>query len=446
MPSLTPLTLTNIAFKNLIGRAMGSTSSDWFAESFPSSFNVTSDNIWLNTIPSSATQAVSNGIALQVVGTFSSIVNSNNHAFTLLWPNTPPSGTDPQTGTSFIYGQGSLLGITGGNVVRNIIPDIYGTSYFPSVTVPGSGVIPSGDARTWYLQYNAGVFYQDNTTGTNPSTASVYVYIGSTLKSQPNTPYTNASYSQNVVGGLKQNSSYTNVSANSIFDMMLYPSLQPSITSFTIQNSSNNYEVGYLQSSGSYTMSWTLANSSNFSANSAIIIGTAGTIIYGPTSNSNPISNTFPNLQFNVPNTLTYSVSILAASGIRLTLPYSITWNYAIYTGQATQSLLSDYNGFLNSYYQTNITGNLFGNYTLPGGTTSFKYILVPDSFATISNILWNNNSVVMADSTDGYTFSANSLNYRLYSYSNPYGVTSNYKIYRSKYKLTATMSNVIIS
>lgn len=227
--------------------------------------------------------------------------------------------------------------------------------------------------------------------------------------------------------------------------MMLYPSLQPSITSFTIQGASNNYEVGYQQPSGSYTMSWVIANTSSLTTNLAYIIGTAGVSIYGPTNNNGPISNTFPNLQFNTPITLTYSLSVLASSGIRITQPFSINWNYAVYSGGATVSLLTTYNNFLNSYVR-NLTGNPIGNYTLPGGTSSYKYVLIPDSFATISNIVWNNLPVVLADSTDGYTFSANNLNYRLYNFSNPNGVSSNYKIYRTKYMLAATMSNVIIS
>jgi len=304
------------------------------------------------------------------------------------------------------------------------------------------GVIPSSDARTWYLQYNSGIFYQDITTYTAPLTASVYVYIGQTLKSQPNTPYSNTFSSENTVGGLKSNDTFTNVSANSIFDMMLYPSLQPSITSFTIQNVSS-YEVGYAQPSGTYTMSWVISNTSSLTSNSAYIYGTAGTAIYGPTNNAGPISNTFPTLQYSVPVTLTYSLSVLATSGIRITSQFGINWNYAVYYGSSTQS------GLTNSFnsFQKSLTGTPYGTYILPGGTYStYKYIIVPDSFGTISNIAWNNMPIVMADTTDGYTFSANNFNYKLVNYSNVYSVATNYKIYRTKYMMAATMSNVIIS
>ena len=52
-----------------------------------------------------------------------------------------------------------------------------------------------------------------------------------------------------------------------------------------------------------------------------------------------------------------------------------------------------------------------------------------------------------MADSTDGYTFSANELNYKLVSYQNIYNSQYyNYKVYRTKNMIGTTMSNVIVS
>lgn len=445
MASLSPLTLTNIAFKNVIGRALGATSNDWYVETKSSSFNIESGDVWLDTISSTPSIAVNNGVALQVDCDMILIPESGGHAYVLTWPMQVPTGTDIITGVSYSYGAGSLVNINSGDVVRNIIPDKFGLNYLPNITLDLSGTaLLTSDPRTWYLQYNSGVFYQDNVITPEPLQASVYVYVGKTLKSQPNTPYTNSNNSENIVGGLLKNNTYTDVTIKSILDMMLYPSLQPAITSFTIQGASNLYEVGYQQPSGTYTMSWVISNTSSLETDSLYIYGTAGNIIYGPTNNSGPIINTFPNLQYLSPITLTYSLSVGVNSGIRITSPFSITWNWGVQYGNATSSLLTTYGGFIS--YATNLNGTPFGSYTLPGGTPSYKYIFIPDSFSTISNIFWNNIPVVMADSIDGYTWSANNLNYNLVSYNNIWGVTSNYKIYRTKNMITATMTNVIIS
>jgi hypothetical protein len=446
---LTPFTLTSIAFKNVIGKALGWTANDYYVESKPINFNITSDSVWLDTISSTPATAVTNGVAVNVSAPMSGISETQEtsgkfHAYLLTWPSTPPAGTDPSTGSSFAYNTGSLAGINSGDTVRNIIPDKFGSGYGPLITMTDNSILNPNDSRAWYLQFNAGVYYQDVIPTLNPSTASVYVYIGKTLKNQPNTPYSNTASSQTTVGGVLPSTSFNSVNTNAVFDMMFYPTLQPSFNSFIIQNVTSPYEVGFTQPSGSYTMSWTIANTSSINSSSINIYGITGSRIYGPTSNSGTISNTFNSVVYNVPTTLTYSITAQTINNIQISNSFYIKWTYGVYYGHATQSLLNNYGNFLS--YQTNLTGNSFGNYTFPGGTTSFKYILVPDSFATISNILWNNLPVTMADATDGYTFSANNLNYRLLSFSNPYTVTTNYKIYRSKYKLTATMSNVIIS
>jgi hypothetical protein len=446
---LSPLTLTNLAFKNIVGKSLGWTNSDWYAEPKSISFNVTSDTVWIDTISSTASIAVANNVALNVscpmVGIDESQPETGQfHAYQLTWPPIVPSGNDPITGNSFSYNSGVLIGITAGDDVRNIISDKYGSDYFPRITMSDDSELDGNDVRSWYLQYNSGVFYQDNINTPNPTTASVYVYIGNTLKSQPNTLYTNGSYSETFVGGILPHTSFDKVATNNLFDMMFYPSTQPSFASFNIQGINSTYEIGNNISAGSYTMSWIISNSSSIVSNSIYIYGTNSEILYGPTNNSGKILRTFGSIQYNTPNVLTYSITAETNRGIVIGSVYNINWNYGIYYGSSTQSLLTTYGGFLS--YQNNLNGNYNGTYILPGGTFStYKYILIPDSFATISNIYWNNMPVVMADSIDGYTWSANNLNYHYINFSNVSGITSPYKVYRTKNKLAATMSNINI-
>jgi hypothetical protein len=446
---LTPLTQTNIAFKNIIGQALGSTANDWYVESKPISFNIGSDTVWLDTISSTPSIAVSANVALNVIagmtGISETITAGQYHAYLLIWPPNAPGGTDSLTGYSYSYGNGSLSGIYAGSTVRNIIPDKYGVGYRPTITLSDNSILNTTDSRSWYLQYNAGVYYQDIIAPPNPATASVYVYVGNTLKSRPNTPYTNTNLSQVSVGGITTYTSFNTVTNNSIFDMLLYPSLQPSFSSFTIQNLSSPYEVGNTSIPLAYTMSWTIANSASITSNSIYIYGITGSKLYGPTNNSGIFSSTFSTSGYSIPTTITYSITAQTTAGIIIQSYYNIKWNYGVYYGASTQSLLTTYGGFYS--YQKNLNGTINGSYILPGGTFStYKYILVPDSFSAINNITWNNIPLAMADNTDGYTSSVNNLYYNYVNFNNFYGKSSNYKIYRTKNMMAATMSNVIIS
>jgi hypothetical protein len=97
--------------------------------------------------------------------------------------------------------------------------------------------------------------------------------------------------------------------------------------------------------------------------------------MYGPTSNSGIISNTFNSLSYIVPTTLTYSITAQTTNNIVISSAFNIRWTYGIYYGHATQSLLNILGNYLS--YQSNLTGNLFGNYTFYRiGTSRFKYLL----------------------------------------------------------------------
>jgi hypothetical protein len=435
----------NIAYKNLLGKSLTYLVNGVNVEGTGIFFNVTSNNIWLAQLPSSATQAVASGYAVQVTGSMSLIVSANGYAYNLLWPITPPSGTDPVTSTSFAYNTGSLIGINAGNVVTNAIPDSYGSAYSIYISGVSGGQIFPSDARNWVYQYNSGIYFQENAFATpNPSTASVYVYIGPTLQSQPNAPFTlTSSTSQITVGGLNSGSSFNSVSTNNILLNMLYPSTQPNIISFSMSGISVAYEVGNGILSGSYNLNWVISNTASLSNNNVYIIGYNNAII-GPLSNSGPYSYTFgSSLTYNTLKLATWTMSVLVNTGIRISSTFSIGWYYAMYYGSSTQSLLITPNSLQNS----NLSTNAAGSYALAGTTGSYKYIAIPDLYPKISSITWNGLPVALADSTDGYTWSANNLSYNfLPNYANIYGITYSYKIYRSKYMLAATMSNVIIS
>ena len=305
------------------------------------------------------------------------------------------------------------------------------------------------DSRNWIYQYNSGVWFQEIVTSPSPATASLYAYVGSTLQSQPTTPYTNASFSEVSLGALGNRTTFNQVSFNNLLSSVLYPSQQANITSFSILNTATSYEVGNGILPGTFTLSWTINNTASATSNQVYITSYTGSTIYGPTSNNGTISGytiSTSTLTYNSPSSSVWYLSALRSNGERISSSFSINWYYGLYYGATSgPGLTVSFNSILGN---VSLVNSAFGSYNLPyGGLPTYKYIVIPDSFATISLVSWKGLPVSMADSTDGYTFSANELNYKLVSYQNIYNSQYyNYKVYRTKNMIGTTMSNVIVS
>lgn len=188
MPSLSEQQ-DQIAFKILNGKSQTDTTKGILNEQIGISFNLTSDNVWLDTIfPNDPIKTVGQGSAIRITAGLTTsgdgIIDANGFAYRAIWPTTL-SGVDIKTGQPFAYNTGSLTGISSGQPVLGAISDSYGSQYgaipYTGTTQSTSTQIPSADQRGWFYQYNSGVFYQAYNTYTVPTTIQLYVYIGNKL-------------------------------------------------------------------------------------------------------------------------------------------------------------------------------------------------------------------------------------------------------------------------
>jgi hypothetical protein len=188
--SLTNSTQTQIAFKNIIGKAQSDPSKGSLNEFYGNSFNIPANNIWSGIITEDPQIVTLQGNTVEVIADLDTIPGSNGHGFLTKWPILPPDGVDILTGFSFSYGIGSLSGVTAGDRITNVISNSFGFSYsaIAYISYP-SNVIPFLDNRDWVYQYNSGIFYQDVVVSGTPSKIKIYPYIGTTLN--PNEGYEN---------------------------------------------------------------------------------------------------------------------------------------------------------------------------------------------------------------------------------------------------------------
>ena len=137
-----------IAFKNLLGKSNTDPSKDFGGEAEGIFFNVNSSNVWASVIDETPSNAVTDGVAVYVEADLSIDTSANGYAYFATWPSSEPSGTDPKTSSAYVYGVGSLVGISAGDRVRNAISPSYGYLYEAKPYATSSLISPD-DARNW---------------------------------------------------------------------------------------------------------------------------------------------------------------------------------------------------------------------------------------------------------------------------------------------------------
>lgn len=558
-------TQTVIAFKNISGKSNTDESLKTVNnEAEGIFFNVDSGNVWLDKIYATPSYSILQGSVVGVTASMVYDTTSNNHAYFAVWPATPPSGLDVTTGNSYAYGLGVLSKFQAGDRIRNAVSPSYNVpptpgydiiSYTGDPGTSGNQIFP-GDPRSWYYQYNSGVFYQQDVSviPAAPVISKLYVYVGKDLRSASEDPLTNiritaygvdaytasatpilGTYSSDyiylvdfingntsgtvslnidglgpinlvkfqdndftslvsgdivgataspiyyltynglefqlfnsnpsqqpltytnllgvpeAIGGFEIGETFSDVSHNTLWTTLLYPSALSMIESLGVTGPVGFYdrEVGDSLAPGSYTFSWNTTFPANVKPDTLFLNQRSPTYslsIISGTSNTGTLNVTLGTVSLVTPGSYTYSVGFSRNNGTVEISEIATNWRYKIYYGSSTQSILSSGTFPDLTYNRTEIDS--FGYYDLPKGVTnSYKYIALPDSFPNIEMITYYGLPLITADSGDGYTMSAGNYNgnYTLLNVQNAFGVFVDYRIYRSKNILGATLSNVKI-
>ena len=544
-----------IAFKNLLGKSQTDDLKGLVNETIGINFDVPSSNIMVDFISGTPSIAVSDGVAVKVTADLTSIADSNGKAFLSYWPTTAPSGNDiANNNQPFVYGVGSLDGISAGQRITSLISDSFGVLY-QAIPYASGTRIPALDNRDWIYQYNSGVFYQNNISPvpTTPTTVDVYYYIGSRLLSQSKNTQSNirvsatgstsvssdvyyatystptlATYSSNylflvdfsktnlsstvslninsigtysvikytangpvplaagdivgatggtagqiyylvynngvfefypknplsdpstltnptdtayTVGGIDRGTQFDKVSLQEVFKDLLYPDQLGRITGFTMANNSGlvtSYEVGNSLPSQTYTFSWGLNNSGDFRSNTLKVEDyTVGTVFTQSTSNTSPFATSISAFTSNLPTTKTFKVSLTRNNGTVVSRFMDIPWMWKVYYGSSTWSTLT-----ASQVYALggSLATQSIGSWTVSGD--GYKYIAFPeDTSYNFDSISYKGLPLSLAGTASGYSYSYADVNYLFVTVSNAYGISKQYKIYRSKNQIGATIS-----
>lgn len=268
---------------------------------------------------------------------------------------------------------------------------------------------------------NNGTLYLNNSTG---GTVTITGFT---------TTYTNSTPTTATVGGITQGSTFSNQTMQQMFDKLLYPYQSPAFTSFNFQGVSSPLEMGEDLSTTPKTFNWSTSNSSNVSANTININGYNTTSIVDTAndgSQSASFTGTVTRTAADTPGTRGWNISGVNTSGTTFTGSLSLRWDYRMFVGTSTNTILNGSQIQALTNYNS-IKNGFAGTYNLSAG--GYKYFCYADGYGTPNSFKDASNNLNIA-LYDGYTNPdvTNGGSYELVSVTNAYGETTNYRVYRT--------------
>lgn len=257
--------------------------------------------------------------------------------------------------------------------------------------------------------------------------------------------YTNSTPVPTTIGGIAAGSTFSNQTMQQMWDALLYPYQAPAFSSFSISGQSTTVEVG-TSISGTKTFNWSTTNSANIQANTIGIVDiTNSTTLATGLANDGTESILLPSAVIkNSAASNTWRITGTNSVASNFTADFVVNWYWKIYYGTSSNTTLSE--AQIEALANASLTNSITGSFSFVGG--NYKYFSYPDVYGSINTIKDATTSlnVAMASSVDDAFFSnsANGIYYGIVSVTNTNGVSTNYRVYRTKNILGGSITFII--
>lgn len=229
--------------------------------------------------------------------------------------------------------------------------------------------------------------------------------------------YTNSLPMPQDVGGLLAGTTFKKMTLNELWTRLLYPYQFPEFTSFTIDLDAN-YEVGNTIEAGNYDATWNISNVEMLEANSiAIKYANTNTFLASNLPDEVPYSLAIPEITFNIPTNVMFTISALNTTETTFTRNFSINFMQKIYVGESNLDTLTEVD--VKDLRLSELSANINGEYEMLAG--GYKWFCYPTAMGTRSNFVDLDTSFPIAMNTP-----------QTVSITNDFGVTANYYCYRT--------------
>ena len=256
--------------------------------------------------------------------------------------------------------------------------------------------------------------------------------------------YTNPVPTTANVGGIDAGSVFSNISVSDLFDLLLYPQLSPAFLTFLIAGQSTIMEVGDTIPAGNKTFNWTANQPAFVIANSLSIEDyiTFFTIGSGLANDGSEILPIPLPIQKITPQVHKWRINGQNTKLQPFYRDFIVSWRWRTYYGSDINPILTE--AQIEALNNSVLAADDLGTFTLLGN--GYKFYCFASSFGspTLFRDFDTNMAVAMADVSDGYTSVANGINYLPISITNIFGITTTYKVYRSKNILSASIKVIV--
>lgn len=245
-----------------------------------------------------------------------------------------------------------------------------------------------------------------------------------------------------TLGGVAAGDVLTDLSAIEILERILYPYLVVTVGSFSMNYASLLYEIGQTTATTALFPSWSVTNISNATPNATSITyvssgGGTGTLASGVNpASSGSIFITPPAFSSDtVGATTTFTITVPQNEGSAATATQTLSWRSKLYVGKNASS---DYTTITNFSQLANGTNRFVTSSSSPAASglaitegPGYLYIFIHSSLSNITSI-----SIGATDQTPAFELvSAN------HSFTNSFGNTTTYKVYKSTNQLNGSFT-----
>ncbi len=255
------------------------------------------------------------------------------------------------------------------------------------------------------------------------------------------------------LGGIAPGSTFSNQTMTDMWTALLYPYQSPSFPTFTIYGQSQTLEVGIPIASGR-TFTWSVGSTANVNIDSISISNFTDnvTIATGLSAGASPYTSSSPTvIGPTSATTKIFRIQGINTNSVAFNKDFSVSWQWRLYYGATGASILTP-SQIKQLQYAVPTTNTKARAYTFPTGPVdTYKYFCWPLSFGPpsvgsgTSGFFSGGLGVVMAtiDNDPFYSLYENGWYCGVTSVVNSYGATSDYRVYRTLYKLDAIVINV---
>lgn len=240
--------------------------------------------------------------------------------------------------------------------------------------------------------------------------------------------YTNPTPTTATVGGITAGSTFQDKTMQEMFDMLLYPYQAPSFMLFALSGYST-LEVGQPITAGSHTFTWTTSNPGNIKASSIDIADvSAGATLLSGINNTGSAAYMFPaDIKSNTPGSHVFKIIGKNSNDVSFESSLTLNWRYKVFWGVSTLTALTsaDIAG-LSSALATS-----FAQTRSLDCSNQYMYFCIPVSFGVPTFVVNGLTSTAWVQDTVSFT--------------NAYGVQSDYYVFRSTYLQSGSGISVVL-